>query len=38
VRATFDERGPDTLRIEEGERAATGAVADVDALLSDLFG
>jgi DNA helicase-2/ATP-dependent DNA helicase PcrA len=38
VRATFDERGPETLRIDDAERAPAGAVADVDALLSDLFG
>ncbi|HSL11979.1 MAG TPA: ATP-dependent helicase [Actinomycetota bacterium] len=38
VRATFDERGPEVMSIHDGERAVAGAIADVDALLSDLFG
>ena len=38
VRATFDERGPQVVGVDDAEGAPIGGVADVDALLSDLFG
>ena len=38
VRATFDERGPEVIRVDDVDRPVADGVADVDALLSDLFG
>ena len=38
VRATFDERGPQVVPVDDADGAPVEGVADVDALLSDLFG
>jgi len=38
VRSTFEEQGPGVVRLDEAPAGAVAGVADVDALLSDLFG
>jgi DNA helicase II / ATP-dependent DNA helicase PcrA len=38
IRATFDESGPSVVDLEDGDRKVARGVADVDTLLSDLFG